>query len=163
MFLRWLIFIHVLSAITFFLAHGTSAAMAFQLRKETNIDRIRAMLDLSGTTVMVLMVSFLLMGLTGLIMPFILKIWNQIWIWLSIVLMVYVFFHMALRNNKTYYALRKLAGLPYRQGNKEFPAEPPSSDEKILAHVRKISVYELVAVGYVIPAFVLWLMVFKPF
>jgi len=50
MLVRWLIFVHVLASLTFFLAHGTSAAMAFQLRKETNIDRIRAMLDLSGTT-----------------------------------------------------------------------------------------------------------------
>ncbi|MGB7875202.1 MAG: hypothetical protein WBL25_12525, partial [Anaerolineales bacterium] len=150
MLLRWLIFIHVLSVITFFLAHGTSVAMAFQLRKETNIERIRAMLELSSTTLVVLFVSFLVMGLTGLIMPFILKIWGQIWVWLSIVLMVYVFIHMSLRNNKTYYLLRKLVGLPYRQGNKDFPAEPPASEEEILAHIRKISVYELIAVGYVI-------------
>jgi len=163
MLLRWLIFIHVLSAVTFFLAHGTSAAMAFQLRKETNIERIRAMLDLSGTTAIVLMVSFLLMAVTGLIMPFILKIWNQVWIWLSIVLMVYVFLHMGLRGERTFHSLRKLVGLPYRQNNKEHPAEPPASDEEILAHARKTSVYELIVVGYVIPAFVLWLMVFKPF
>jgi len=163
MLLRWLIFIHVLSAITFFLAHGTSAAMAFQLRKETNIERIRAMLDLSGTTIMALFVSFLVMGITGLIMPFLIKIWNRGWVWLSIVLMVYVFMHMALRNERTYYLLRKLVGLPYRQKNKEYPVEPPASDEEILAHIRKISVHELVIVGFVIPAFVLWLMVFKPF
>ena len=163
MLIRWLIFIHVLSAITFFLAHGTSAAMAFQLRKETNIERIRTMLGLSGKTIMVLFVSFLVMGLTGLIMPFILKIWNQGWIWVSIVLMVFVFFHMTLRNEKTYKTVRKLAGMPYMKGSKEYPAEPPASDEEILAHIRKISVYELIAVGYVVPAFVLWLMVFKPF
>ena len=163
MLLRWLIFIHILSAITFFLAHGTSAAMAFQLRKETKIERIRAMLDLSGTTIMLLFVSFLVMGTTGLIMPFIIKIWNRGWVWLSIVLMVYVFLHMTLRNEKTYYQLRKLVGLPYRYKNKDFPAETPGSDEEILAHIRKISVYELLAVGFVIPAFVLWLMVFKPF
>jgi hypothetical protein len=163
MLVRWLIFIHVLSAITFFLAHGTSAAMTFQLRKETNLDRIRAMLDLSATTIMVLFISFLIMGLTGLIMPFLLKIWNQGWVWLSIVLMMYVLLHMALRNDKTYSTLRKLVGLPYRQKNKDHPAEPPATEEEILAHIRKLSPYELTMVGYVIPAFVLWLMVFKPF
>lgn len=163
MLVRWLVFIHVLSAITFFLAHGTSVAMAFQLRKETNIERIRTMLDLSGTTIMLLFISFLVMGLTGLVMPFLIKIWNQGWVWLSIVLMVYVFMHMALRSDKTYKTLRKLVGLPYMQGSKEFPAEPPAGEEEILAHIRKISVGELVVVGYVIPAFVLWLMVFKPF
>ena len=47
---RWLVFVHVLAVITFFLAHGTSAAMAFQLRKETEFSRIRALLDLSWST-----------------------------------------------------------------------------------------------------------------
>ena len=163
MLVRWLIFIHVLASITFFLAHGTSAAMAFQLRKETNIERIRAMLDLSGTTIMLLFGSFLLMGVTGLIMPFLIKIWNKGWVWLSIVLMVYVVLHMGLQNDRTYKTLRKLVGLPYMQGSKELPAEPPASDEEILAHIRKISVHQLVMVGYVVPAIVLWLMVFKPF
>lgn len=163
MLVRWLVFIHVLSVITFFLAHGTSAAMAFQLRKEKSIERIRAMLDLSSTTLMLLFVAFLVMGITGLIMVTLIKIWNQVWVWLSIVLMVYVFLHMAIRNEKTYYRLRKLVGLPYRLKNKDHPAEPPASEEEILAHIRKISVYELLAVGFGIPTFVLWLMVFKPF
>jgi len=115
MLTKWLVFIHVLLATTFFLAHGTSAAMAFQLRKETSIERIRTMLDLSGTTIMLMFVSFLILGFTGLIMSFLIKIWNQSWIWLSIVLMLYVFLHMTLRNDKTYSTLRKLVGLPYRQ------------------------------------------------
>ena len=163
MLVRWLVFIHVLSVITFFLAHGTSAAMAFQLRKEKSIERIQAMLDLSSTTFMLLFVSYLIMGITGLVMVFLIKIWNQVWVWLSVALMVYVFMHMALRNEKTYYLLRKLVGLPYRHKNKEYPAEAPASEEEIIAHIRKISVYEMIAVGFVIPAFVLWMMVFKPF
>ena len=70
---------------------------------------------------------------------------------------------MSIRNDKTYKTLRRLVGLPYMKGSKEFPAEPPSSEEEIFAHIRKLSPYELTMVGYVIPAFVLWLMVFKPF
>lgn len=163
MFVKWLVFIHVLSAVTFFLAHGTSAAMAFQMRKETKIERIRTLLDLSGTTIMAIFVSFLLMGVSGVVLPFILKIWNQVWIWLSIVLMLFVFFWMMGTNDRTYKTLRRLVGLPYMQGNKEFPPEPPASDEEISAHIRTISVHQLAIVGYLIPAFVLWLMVFKPF
>ena len=48
---QWLIFLHVLSALTFFLTHGASAAMAFKVRKETDFARIRAMLDLSESTI----------------------------------------------------------------------------------------------------------------
>jgi len=159
----WLIFLHTLSAFTFFLGHGTSVAMAFRIRKETDFARIRAMLDLSESTFIVMGIALLIMGLTGLTMPFILKIWNKGWIWTSIVLMVIVIVQMAVMNEKRYKILRKLVGLPYRQGNKIFPAETPASQAEVEAHIRKMNVNELVIVGYVIPMIVLWLMVFRPF
>ena len=82
MLVRWLIFVHVLAALTLFLAHGTSAAMAFQVRKEKDFARIRALLDLSESTMIVMGVSFLIMGLTGLNLPFVIHIWNRGYIWL---------------------------------------------------------------------------------
>ncbi len=145
--IRWLVFVHVLAAITFFLAHGTSAAMTFQIRKET---------DFKG-------VSFLIMGLTGVILPFLIHIWNRGYIWLSIVLMLFVFIYMAMFNENHYKQVRRLVGLPYMKGNKELPAEPPSSPEEVAEVLNKTSVTSMVVVGYVIPAIVLWLMIFKPF
>ncbi len=53
MFIRWLIFLPVLSALTFYMAHGASVAMAFKVRKETDFARIRAMLDLSNSTMII--------------------------------------------------------------------------------------------------------------
>jgi len=161
--IRWLIFLHVLSALTFYMAHGTSVAMAFRIRKETDFTRIRAMLDLSWSTMILMGVSFLIMGLTGIIMPFMIHIWNQIWIWASIVLMLFVFIYMAMFNETSYKQLRRLVGLPYMKGGKELPAEPPSSPEEVAALLKKTSVTGLVVTGYVIPAIVLWLMIFKPF
>ena len=161
--IRWLIFLHVLSALTFYMAHGTSVAMAFKIRKETDFARIRAMLDLSWSTMILMGVSFLIMGLTGIIMPFMIHIWNKVWIWASIVLMLFVFIYMAMFNDTSYKQLRRLVGLPYMKGNKQLPAEPPSSPEEVVALLNKTSVTGLAMVGYVIPAIVLWLMVFKPF
>ena len=161
--IRWLVFVHVLAAITFFLAHGTSAAMAFQIRKETDFPRIRALLDLSWSTQILMGVSFLIMGLTGIILPFMIHIWNKGYIWLSIVLMLFVFIYMALYNETHYKELRRLVGLPYMKGNNRLPAEPPSSPDKVAALLIKTSVTSLVIVGYVIPGIVLWLMIFKPF
>ena len=160
---RWLVFVHVLAVITFFLAHGTSAAMSFQLRKETDFNRIRALLDLSRSTMILMGISFLIMGLTGLALPFLIHIWNRIYIWLSIVLMLFVFIYMSAYNERHYKQLRRLVGLPYMSGNKNLPAEPPSSPEEVAALLKKTSVVSLVVVGYVIPAIVLWLMIFKPF
>jgi hypothetical protein len=49
------------------------------------------------------------------------------------------------------------------KGNKQLPAKAPSSPEEVSALLKKTSVTSLVVVGYVIPAIVLWLMIFKPF
>jgi hypothetical protein len=161
--IRWLVFLHILSAISFFLAHGTSAAMAFQIRKETDFTRMRAMLDLSWSTMILMGVSFLIMGLTGLALPFLIHIWNKVYILLSIVLMLFVFIYMSAFNETHYKQVRRLVGLPYMKGNKLLPAEPPASPEEVTRLLNKTSVTALVVIGYVVPAIVLWLMVFKPF
>ena len=148
--IRWLIFLHILSALTFYMAHGVSATMAFKIRKETDFARIRAMLDLSESTLEITFVSFLVLGLTGLALPFFIDIWNKVWVWLSIILMVFVFVYMVMFNEISYKQLRRLVGLP-------------SSPEEVAAILNKTNVTGLVVVGYVIPAIVLWLMVFKPF
>ena len=161
--IRWLIFAHVLSALTFFLAHGTSAAMAFRVRGETDFTRIRAMLDLSESTIELMFGSFLVMGLTGVALPFLLRLWNKGWVWASIMLMAFVFIWMVSMNERAYKTLRKLVGLPYRQGAKEYPPQPAANPEEVVAQLKKINLTGLISVGYVIPAFVLWLMIFKPF
>jgi hypothetical protein len=153
--IRWLIFLHVLSAITFFLAHGASAAMAFRVRRETDFARIGALLDLSWSTMILMGVSFLVMGLTGIILPFLIHIWGKVWIWASIVLMLFVFIYMAVFNETRYKQLRGLVGLPCMQGGKELPAEPSSSPEEVAELLKRTGVTGLVIVGYVIPAFVL--------
>src|ERR1044071_7405030 len=147
--IRWLVFVHVLAVITFFLAHGTAAAMTFQIRKETDFHRIRALLDLSWSTMILMGVSFLVMGLTGIILPFMIHIWNRGYIWLSIVLMLFVFIYMAMYNETRYKELRRLVGLPYMKGSKQLPAEPPSSPEEVAALLKKTNVPALVTVGYV--------------
>ena len=108
MLVRWLVFIHVLSAITFYLAHGAAAALVFKLRAETDFARIRAMLDLSGSLFLAGSISFVLMGLTGLIMPFLIHIWDKVWIWLSIVLLLFVAVWMGLVSEKQFKHLRRL-------------------------------------------------------
>ena len=88
---------------------------------------------------------------------------NKGYIWLSIVLMLLVFVYMAMYNETHFKELRRLVGLPYMKGSKQLPAEPPSTPEEVAALLKKTSVTGLVVAGYIIPAIVLWLMVFKPF
>lgn len=162
MLVRWLVFIHVLSALTFFLAHGAAAAMVFKVRSETDFTRIRAMLDLAVSTFKAYMLSFLIMGLTGLTMPFFIHIWNKVWIWMSIVLIMFVVVWMSLVNEKQIKQLRRLVGLPYMQGFNEFPAEPPANPEEVATFLKTINPTSWMIVGYGIPTIVLWVMIFKP-
>ena len=48
--IRWLIFLHVLAALTFFLAHGASGAMAFKIRKETDRSNLTERMDKNERT-----------------------------------------------------------------------------------------------------------------
>jgi Ca2+/Na+ antiporter len=137
--------------------------MAFKVRKEKELARIRAMLDLSESTIEIMFLAFLGLLLSGVVLSFLLRIWNKGWVWTSLLLMIFVFIWMVWMNEQAYKTLRKLVGLPYRQGSKEYPAQPPASIEEVTAQLKKLSVKGLVIVGYVIPAIVLWLMIFKPF
>jgi len=96
-------------------------------------------------------------------MPFIIHIWNKVWIWLSIVLILFVVVWMGLVNERQIKQLRRLVGLPYMQGSKEYPAEPPASAEEVAAFLKTINPIQWTLVGYGIPTVVLWLMIFKLF
>lgn len=104
-----------------------------------------------------------IMGLTGLILPFIIHLWGRVYIWLSIMVMIFVFIYMAMFNETHYKELRRMVGLPYMRGNKRLPAETPCSPEEVAELLRKTNTTSLTLVGYGIPAIVLWLMIFKPF
>ena len=67
---RWIVFLHIAGIFGFLLAHGSSAAMAFALRRERNPERIRALLDLSGSTMSVLYLSLLVLIAAGIISAF---------------------------------------------------------------------------------------------
>jgi hypothetical protein len=76
--------------------------------------------------------------------------------------MLFVFVWM-FRLSGPYGTLRKMVGLPYFEGREEHPAEAPVSEEAVAEPIRTLDVGRFVVVGYVIPAFVLWLKFFKPF
>ena len=147
----------------FFLLHGTSAAMAFRIRRETDFSRIRAMLDLSQSTIQGMAGALGVLALTGLIMPFLVHLWDRVYIWASIVLMLAAVVYMGVFNETHFKQLRRLVGLPYMKGSRNMPAEAPSKPEEVAALLARTNPVGLVVSGYVVPAIVLWMMIFKPF
>ena len=64
MFYQIVVFLHVVSVLGYLLAHGVSAAVSFALQKERDINRVRALLDLSAASyplMMNLMWAFLVL------------------------------------------------------------------------------------------------------
>src|SRR5574340_1063190 len=80
----WVVFAHILGVFGFLLAHGSAAAVTFRLRKERNIERIRALLDLSRSVAIIARVSLLIVLLAGIALGFIGHWWGRGWIWASL-------------------------------------------------------------------------------
>lgn len=144
------------------MAHGTSAAVDFALRKESNPDRIRALLDLSGSTLGVMSLALLVLMVAGVAAGFVGKWWGLGWIWTALALLIGLSGWMSWYSRKRYSPLRKAAG-PYMEGNKPHDAETPLSDAEIAALAATINPRLTVAVGYGVLAVIVWLMMFKPF
>jgi hypothetical protein len=160
---HWVVFIHVLSALTFFMAHGASAAMAFQLRREKELARIRAILDLSNAALPVIYISVMVLLLAGIAAGIMGNWFSQGWIWAALVLMVVMFGWMYYYVYRYYTPIRKAAGLPYRDRGGEHSAEAPLSELEIEAVIQAANPGLLSGVAFALVAVILWLMMFKPF
>jgi len=160
---RWIVFLHVLAALTFFLAHGTSAAVALRLKQEKEVQRIQALLEVSGSTLMAMFIALLVLLAAGITAGFMGGWWKSGWIWVSLALLIGIFAWMAIYSGQHYGPLRKAAGLPYRGGGKDQPAAEPLSDEEIVTLIHKTDPALLAAISGGVIAIILWLMMFKPF
>jgi hypothetical protein len=160
---QWIVYLHVLAGFTFFFSHGASASMAFRLRKEHKVERIRALLDLSGYTIMTMFLSLLVLLVAGVVAGFMGKWWNKGWIWASLVLSVAIVVLMFKYGRQYYSPVRRAVGLPYWEGSKEHPAVDPASAEEIATAIAATRPVRLAVIGYGGLALILWLMMFKPF
>lgn len=160
---RWILWLHILSAMAFMISHGASALMAFQIRREKKAPRVRALLDLSGGLWLLMAISFLLLLISGIVAGIMGRWWTKGWIWLSILIFLLMVVIMTWFSGRHYHPIRKLAGMPYMDGGKERPAEKPAPDLEIQHAVSQTAPGALLATGGLGTAVVLWLMLFKPF
>ncbi|MEX2161519.1 MAG: DUF2269 family protein [Anaerolineales bacterium] len=157
-------FIHVLAAFTFLLGHGTSVFVSFQLKKEEDPERMKALLDVSASAWPTMMLSLLALLLAGLVLGFLnMSYWSMGWIWASLVLLVAITGWMFSIGSKQYHPLRKMLGMVYLIAGKPQPVEKARPLSEIKAHIAKTRPKEMLAVGMGGFALILWLMFFKPF
>ncbi|MCB8983532.1 MAG: hypothetical protein H6659_06895 [Ardenticatenaceae bacterium] len=163
MMYRLLVLLHVLSVFAFLMAHGISDGVAFALRRERELSRIQALLNLSGSSLGVLHGSITLLFLTGIVTGFIGDWWNRGWIWLSIGLLVAMYAYMGIAASGYYRQVRKAAGLAYMQGFKPHPASQPACPDDLDALLNHTRPIWSALVGFASLAIIAWLMMSKPF
>lgn len=159
----WLVFLHVLGVFGFLIAHGVSASAAFALRRDRNLERVRALLDLSSSTLSILHSSIVILFLTGIIAGFMGRWWGRGWIWLSLGLLIAIYVYMSITASGFYSQVRKAVGLAYMQGFKSHPPDEPASVEEIDALLNRSRPVLLTMTGFGSLVVIAWLMMFKPF
>jgi hypothetical protein len=82
---NWLVFLHVLFALLFMLAHGAHASAMLKFRGEPDPEKSLTFDNILPTSTLI-RVLILLMGVPGLIAAFITPWWRQGWPWASLVI-----------------------------------------------------------------------------
>lgn len=157
----WLVLLHIAGGFTFALAHGVSAFTALKLRGERDPARITALLDLSKYALPASDLALLVLLASGVAAGFVGGYWDQLWIWVSIAMLVLLGAYMSVRGVQHHDAIRHGLGLAGFYDKKDAPV--PEPDPAALAQaLDSPRALELAAVGFIGLAVILWLMVLKP-
>jgi hypothetical protein len=158
----WLVFVHVLAAFGFVLAHGVTGLAAFRIRAEPEPDRVAALLDLSSGSLGLMYVSLLVLVLAGVAAGIAGGWFGQVWIWAAIGVLVVVAVAMLAYAAPYYAGVRRALGLPV-YGRLPDPSVEPASRAELAALLDSRRPEVITAIGVAGLALLLWLMVFTPF
>ena len=159
----WIVFVHAATILLFFVAHGTSMAVAFALKRESDPARVRALLELSrgslGRPAIVLVVVGLL---TGIAAGFMGGHWGRLWIWISLVLFVAIAGAMTPMATFRLQPIRAAAGMPVSGPKAEAAPQAAEDPEEMRRLIAAWNPAPLAAMGLTGFLVLLWLMMAKP-
>jgi len=161
---RWWVFLHIVGGFGFFMAHGASAMAAIRLRQERDIQRVRALLDLSQASLGAMYVSLLLLLAGGIVAGFLGDWWGRGWIWTAIGVLLVLMGSMYGLASNYYNKVREAVGIQtYQQKKKGVEPGPPVGPEELAAILETPRPIVILAIGLVGLLVILWLMILKPF
>jgi len=163
---NWIVFTHVVAVLSFLLAHGVATVVTFTVRGEREVERIRALLDLSRATRGLATVSMLVMLAAGIIAGFMGNWWGRGWVWASLGLLVVIGMTMSLIGSRSFNRIRQLVQpemTPSRMKQKSQPSPVVSADQQLADVLAATHPALLTIIGGGGLVVILWLMMFKPF
>jgi hypothetical protein len=158
----WVVFIHASTILLFFIAHGASIAVALAVPREENPERLRALLDLSRVAMGPVPSALVIIGLlAGIVAGFMGDWWGQLWIWISLVLLLLIGFGMTPFVAAPLNAIRAAAGQPNpRQRDGPPPVENLEELRRLQAAWNPMPI-AIIGIGSFLV--ILYLMLAKPF
>ncbi|HLF36392.1 MAG TPA: DUF2269 family protein [Anaerolineales bacterium] len=150
-------FVHVLTALIYFLFHGAIASVSFALRRAGTPERTEALEQVMRLVYHPIPTSLVIMVLSGLALGFLGSWWSDRWIWVSIGLLLFVGVLMN-RLGKASLTEGFAAGREPRSDTNPTEARPGSNPPRaFFLHPTFLTVTGVVAL-----AVITWLMMFKP-
>lgn len=155
----WIVVAHVFAVIAAFGAHGVSAFAMVGVKRESERPKIAALLELSSTALLIAGITLLIAVILGIAAAAMHGYFSRLWPWVSIVVVVVIWFAMTPLAAGPMIAIRRIIGAPIRG---KIEGEPGSDDELVAARARLRP--ELVwTVGLTGILVLIWLMEMKPF
>jgi hypothetical protein len=159
----WVVIGHVFLVIVSFGAHGTSAFAMFRARRETDRQRLAAVLDLSEASLGIAGVGLLLAIALGIVAAAMGGYFGRLWPWASIGAVIVVFGVMTPLGANPMRDVRRVLGLRSRGDKPGDAPRSPGSDAELQQAQARLRPEVLGTVGVVALAILVWLMEAKPF
>lgn len=159
----WIVFVHVLAAFAFVLAHGVSMFVSDRLRRQREPGQVRALLDVSKATLPVMYGSLVVLLIAGILAGMVGGHFARGWIWAALAILIAEIVAMYALASRYYAQVRTAAGLPsgFGPAATEVPAAAaPQELERLLASRRPDVIALVGSLGLIL---IIWLMVVKPF
>jgi hypothetical protein len=155
----------VFSAFAFFLIHGATTAAMFALKREREPNRVEGLLAIRDFATKWMGIPLAILFISGIVMGFMGRWWNQTWIWLAIGVFLAISFAMSgfgrPYHDRLWHAIDPQGHAPPTK--KEKRRSSPATTEEIVGLLAKGRPMLLTVIGVVGLGVILWLMMFKPF
>ena len=159
-----ILYLHVASALGFFLFHGATASATFGLKREKAPASIEVLLRMRELGSAGAFLALLIILVSGIVLGFMGRFWSDIWIWASIAIFLVIGIVMG-ASGRNYFDRVSYAFDPEKYKapkDKKDDPEPPTEDD-LTVELAKGRPVMLTVTGIASLVLFLWLMMFKPF